>query len=189
MTTINFKFIIENNINPIDIIFLQACHQNTGHLDSYISSFIGKGLNVPTSLLHITKGKSIRLNKEGRDFLRKIFSPEGQTSSDEVISDYLISVYKKSEDEKILCSKAKLTKLIAWLRGILGIDSKSLLKIIEIYLTDEEASKYNKRLDYLIYKPTSAYGGAMSLSNGESRIYDYYLQNRDKIDNIILNDF
>ncbi len=183
---LNFNLIIEMGLTPDDIVFLQACHQNTGDLDTYIRSSGPRcSHRITPDLLTKTKAGSIRLSKEGRALVKKLHSP-ALSENDGLISDYLLAVYKQDGD-KILCSKPKLTSLVAWLRTMLGMTHKQFLKLIELYFEDQEASRFNKRVDYLIYKPLSNYNGAISLKNGESRLYEYYITNKEDIDKTLTN--
>lgn len=168
-------------LTPNDIVFLQACHQNTGSLDGYILSIAGKcSENITPSLLVKTKAGSIRLSRNGKDLIKRLHEAT-EDPKDVLISEYLLSVFKDDGD-KLLCSKKKLTTLVVWLRNLLGMTPKQFLKLIQTYLADEEAFKFNRKVDYLIYKPYSSYMGTLSLKNGESRLYEYYMDNKEELD-------
>jgi len=182
--TLNFSLIDDLRMTSDDVLLLQACYQNSGDLDDYINRLSERcNPEILSGMVVRTKKGSARLTKEGRELIKKLHSP-GVTTQDEAIADYLISLYQEDES-KIVCHKDKLTKLIVWLRNTIGMTPKQLFKLIEIYFTDEEASKYNKKLEYLIYKPNSVYAGVMSLKNGESRLYSYYMSNQKAIDKLL----
>lgn len=169
---INVNFLEKSGLSLIDVLYLQLVNQNrTEELQSYIDNL------VPTESTskYITRIKSgeARLNKEGKEFLTKLQIPNLH-ENDEKLADYLLNKYK--EEELNVCSKPKLLKLIAWFRGETSLTHREIYQLIVSYFETEE-SKYNKRLDYLFWKPETAYS---TQKITDSRLYNWYESNKEK---------
>lgn len=169
---INIAYAEKNGLTPTDIIYLQLVNQNKSEdLQGYIdkmtpSNSVGK---------YLTKIKSgeLRLTKDGKELLNNL-QIVNFSENDEKLADYLMDKYK--EENLNVCSKTKLLKLIAWFRGETSLTHREIYTLIVTYFESEE-SKYNKRLDYLFWKPETAYS-IQKLS--DSRLYNWYDVNRDK---------
>jgi hypothetical protein len=169
---INFNYLKKSNVSYQSLIALQAIHQNR---IEKLNSFIVENFDVSPIENYITRLKNgdLRLNKNGKDFLDKVQIP-GYHENDEKLADYLLEKY--SEEKLIVCPKNKLLKLIAWFRSETSFSHREIYDMIVSYF-DSEESQYNKRLDYLFFKPENAY----SQPNLQgSRLYSWYEYNKDK---------
>lgn len=169
---INFNYLKKLNISYESLITLQAIHQNRVE---NLNLFILDNFDVSSLEDYITRLKNgdLRLNKKGKDLLDKVQIPNYH-ENDEKLADYLLNKYN---DEKLMiCPKSKLLKLIAWFRAETSLTHKEIYNLIVSYF-DSEESQYNKRLDYLFFKPVNAYSQP-NLEN--SRLYSWYEYNKEK---------
>jgi len=159
-------------LSVADIVALQAIHQNrTEDLNQYIvDNFTILHLSDYTQTL---KNGEVRLNKKGKEILDKIQIPNYH-ENDEKLADYLLDKYK--EEELVICPKNKLLKLIAWFRAETSFTHKEIYSLIVSYFETEE-SVYNKRLDYLFFKPENAYSQP---NLQHSRLFTWYDSNKEK---------
>ena len=164
---LNFKLINKHGLLPVDIVTLQflkqlrsekmECSRNDPHIIK-----LGK-----QGMVDRLKGGDPRLSKKGRELLELIQIPDA-TENHVELAKYLIEKYK--EEDKILCSKNKLVELIAWFCAETSLTARELYNLIENYFTTED-SKFNKRLDYLFFKPENAYQKKKNLNNSRLHIY------------------
>ncbi len=117
---------------------------------------------------------SPRLSKKGREVLELIQIPDA-TENHVALAEYLLEKYKDDGD-KILCSKKKLIELVAWFCSEASVSARELYEIIETYFQTED-SKYNKKLDYLFFRPENTY---QRRSLNSSRLYTFYDNNREQ---------
>ena len=168
---INVNFAEKNGLSPTDIIYLQVVNQNrTEDLQSYLNKMLPS--IVAKRYTTTIKSGETRLNKEGKELLIKLQTPN-YNENDDKLADFLIEKYK--EENLNVCSRTKLLKLIAWFRAETSLTHKEIYKLIVSYFESEE-SKYNKRLDYLFWKPVNAYS-VQKLS--DSRLYNWYESNME----------
>lgn len=166
---INFEFLNSKGFYPFDVIILQ-----------YLRQLRVESMNIEMFNAHINKLEedgyvdrlkdgSPRLSKKGKEFLDLVQIP-GATENHVALADYLIEKYKNDED-KILCSKNKLVGLISWFCAEANVTPRELYNILEEYWKTDE-SVFNKKIDYLFFKPTNAYE-KRNINN--SRLYIYYI--------------
>jgi hypothetical protein len=150
---LNFNLIQKNNLLPIDVVVLQFLKQLRSEPMDYslydIHIFHLEKLGYVDRL----KDRSPRLSKKGKELLKLIQTP-GATQNYVALAEYLIEKYK-SED-LIICSKSKLIDLIVWFCSETSLTARELYELIVEYFTTED-SKYNKRLDFLFFKPDKLY--------------------------------
>jgi len=70
-----------------------------------------------------------------------------------------------------------LVELIAWFCAEVGLTARELYNLILLYF-DTDDSIYNKRLDYLFFRPVNAYA---KKNLNESRLYLWYENNKNQI--------
>lgn len=113
-----------------------------------------------------------RLSKKGAELLDLIQTPNANENH-VAMAEYLIEKYKEDSD-KILCSKNKLVELIAWFCAETSMTARELYNtLLEYWKTDD--SKFNKKLDYLFFKPEGAYS---KRTLNSSRLYIWMENNK-----------
>ena len=169
---INLAYIKEKGIDLYTVICLQLLHQarieDIG--DAYSNYHV-----VDEKYTQKLKDGSLRLSKAGKELLDTLQIPNA-TENHIALADYLIDKYKEDGD-KILCSKNKLVELIAWFCAEVGLTARELYNLILLYF-DTDDSVYNKRLDYLFFRPVNAYA---KKNLNESRLYLWYENNKNQI--------
>lgn len=163
---LNFKLINKHGLLPVDIVTLQFLKQLRVEKMDYSIFDIHIIALEKQGLVDRLKDRSPRLSKKGVELLELIQIPDA-TENHVELAKYLLEKYK--EEDKILCSKNKLVELIAWFCAETSLTARELYNLIETYFTTED-SKFNKRLDYLFFKPESAYQ-KKTLNN--SRLHTY----------------
>ena len=163
---LNFKLINKHGLLPVDIVTLQFLKQLRAEKMDHSMYDIHIYALEKQGLVDRLKDRSPRLSKKGVELLELIQIPDA-TENHVELAKYLTEKYK--EEDKILCSKNKLIELIAWFCAETSLTARELYNLIENYFTTED-SKFNKRLDYLFFKPENAYQ-KKSLNN--SRLYIY----------------
>lgn len=177
---INFEYLKSKELSYIDFICLQAISQNKiENLQELIEGIITDKIRDNYTIT--LKNGKYNLNDLGKDVLNNI-EIVGYTENDGVLADYLIKKYK--EKELILCSRPKLLKLITWFRGATKFTHKEIFYLIIEYFKTEE-SDYNKRLDYLFWKPENSYSKP---NLTDSRLYTFYENNKEWLDKKIKHD-
>lgn len=168
---INFNFIKEKHLEYIDVITLQ-----------FIKQLRVEELDVSPFEIHILaleklgyvdrlKDRSPRLSKKGNEVLELLQIPN--VSEKHVsMAEYLIEKYKEDQD-KILCSKNKLVELVSWFCAEANLTARELYELLLRYWESDD-SAYNKKLDYLFWKPVNMYA---KRNINESRLYIWYQNN------------
>lgn len=164
---LNFKLINKHGLLPVDIVTLQFLKQLRAEKMDYSMFDIHIVALEKLGYVDRLKDRSPRLSKNGVELLDLIQIPDA-TENHVELAKYLLEKYK--DEDKILCSKNKLVGLIAWFCAETSLTARELYNLIEQYFTTED-SKFNKRLDYLFFRPENAYQ-KKSLNN--SRLYIYY---------------
>ncbi len=163
---LNFKLINKHGLLPVDIVTLQFLKQLRVEKMDYSMYEIHIFALEKQGYVDRLKDRSPRLSKKGAELLELIQIPDA-TENHVELAKYLHEKYK--EEDKILCSKNKLVELIAWFCAETSLTARELYNLIENYFTTED-SKFNKRLDYLFFKPEHAYQ-KKSLNNSRLHIY------------------
>lgn len=176
---INFEYIKSKDISHIELVCLQALDQNRiEDRQSIIDDIITD--KIKDNYIQIQKNGKYKLNESGKEILNNSQIVR-YTDNDGVLADYLIKKYK--EKDLILCSRPKLLKLITWFRGETKFTHKEIFYLIVEYFKTEE-SDYNKRLDYLLFKPENSYSKP---NLNDSRLYTFYDNNREYLDKKIID--
>lgn len=168
---INFELAKQKELEPVDIVVLQLLKQlrieelDYSYYDVHILHLEKRGL------VDRLKDKSPRLSKEGTKLLEYIQIPNALPNHI-ALAEFLIDKYKEDPD-KILCSKTKLIDLIAWFCSEVNLTARELYEVLEDYWKSDD-SKYNKKLDYLFFKPENMY---QKRNIESSRLYVWYSNN------------
>ena len=163
---INFKLASKYSLLPVDIVVLQFLKQLRFEKMDYSMYDIHIIALEKQGLVERLKDRSPRLSKKGINILELIQIPDA-TENHVELAEYLLNKYKS--EGKILCSKHKLVKLISWFCAETALTAEELYELIEQYFTTED-SKFNKRLDYLFFKPENVY---QKETIDSSRLYIY----------------
>lgn len=164
---LNFSLIQKNNLLPIDVVVLQFLKQLRSEPMDYSLYDIHIVHLEKLGYVDRLKDRSPRLSKKGAEILDLIQIADA-TENHVALAQYLIEKYKA--EDLILCSKNKLVSLIAWFCAETSLTARELYELILEYFTTED-SKYNKRLDYLFFKPENVY---QKKNLNSSRLYIYY---------------
>lgn len=187
---INFRYSVSKGITPGEILILQMCKQQKfedlsdrlevlcSKDESHLKKLEEKGL---VSFVKGKKGDSIwknaRLSSKGGDFLDDLETPE-IIEEDLVIFEWLKKVYLGRGKE---VGNAKKTKLwIALFRVNSGIRGNALAKLAKAFLDDEDQQQWSIRLEYVFFKPPTAFSVKFDLE--ESKLFKYYSKNKAKFD-------
>ena len=163
---INFKLVSKYNLLPVDIVVLQFLKQLRVERMDYSMSDIHIIALEKQGFVDRLKDRSPRLSKKGSNILELIQIPDA-TENHVELAKYLLEKYK--EEDKILCSKNKLIELISWFCAETSLTAEELYNLIEQYFSTDD-SKFNKRLDYLFFKPENMY---QKKTINSSRLYIY----------------
>ena len=175
---INFEYIKQKGILPEDVIKLQLLHQSRVEDLSRFTNTLSLSETFKVEYTTTLKNGELRLSQKGKDLLDNLQIPN-LTDDDVKIAAYLINRYK--EEDKIICSKNKACKLIAWFRSEVNLTSEELFKLIQHYLNSLDG-EYNKKLEYLFFKPENAYE---KLNLNSSRLYLYLEKIKsEKLENV-----
>jgi hypothetical protein len=168
---INFKLLSEKNISPDLLITLQLLKQLRVEDLDYSNFKISISKLEELGYVDRLKDSSPRISKEGAKLLDIIQIPN-VTENHVAMAEYLIDKYKEDPD-KILCSKNKLIELISWFCSEANITARELYKILLEYWESDD-SRFNKKLDYLFFKPENAYS---KRNINDSRLFIWYQNN------------
>ena len=150
---INFKYLKEKGIPYEWVLHLQVLAQSrVEDLESVVENLHLSETFKQEYTTTIKSGK-LRLSEKGKELLSNLQIPD-LTDNDVILANMLIKKYV--EDGKITCSKNKAARLIAWFRSETNLTHKELLQLINDYFASPEG-EYNKKLEYLFFKPENAY--------------------------------
>jgi len=172
---INFQYLKEKLIPMEDVVKLQLLHQSRVEDLREMTEFLSLSETFKSLYTTPLKSGELRLSQKGKDLLAAVQIP-GLSDNDMKIADFLISLY--SSEGKIICSKNKAAKLIAWFRAEANLTHEELSKLIQDYLNSPDG-EYNKKLEYLFFKPENAYEKP---NLGSSRLYLYLEKLRNEKD-------
>ena len=162
---INFRYLQTKGISPTDAIYLIACAQNKiDDLKEYMESWFGE-YNVLTYTEQLKNGKFV-LTKVGREIYENMQVPE-ITDDDVRIYEWLVGEARDREWD--VSNKKKVLGLVAWFRTQVGLTPKELTELLDKYLQAED-SKWNKKLEYVFFKPVNMYS---KRNLEESKLYNF----------------
>ena len=164
---INFAYLKNKGIPFEDILKLQILHQSKVEDLRDIVSNITFSETFKDEYVTQLKNGELRLSQKGKDVLNTA-QIANLTDNDLKIADFLIKKY--SEEGKIICSRNKAAKLIAWFRSEVSLTHEELNRLIQHYLASQDG-EYNKKLEYLFFKPENAYEKP---NLNSSRLYLYF---------------
>ena len=114
---------------------------------------------------------------KGRDLLGDLETPL-VTEDDLRVFEWLEGVYKSSGRE--VGNRKKTKMYIALFRVHSQIDRNRLGFLINTFLQDESQMEYSRRLEYLLFKPATAFDTRFSLEG--SRLYQFFLKHREQLE-------
>jgi hypothetical protein len=187
---INFEIVKKRGLSPTDVANLQLISQNkTEKLEGIIFDHI----SLPTldayqqqGLVNLVKAKNksqtiqnrIRLTPKGNILLEDLQIPE-VNDDDLMLYTWLESIYKKEQKE--IGNRKKTKLLISLFRAHSGIDRNKLALLCKVFINDDTQFLYSQRLEYLFFKPASAFATRFDLE--QSKLYQYYIKRKEEFDN------
>lgn len=179
---INFKEFKKSGLTPEDLVLLCAIKQeNVEHISANEDK-----LPPLKELIKEIKGKpkqsyieKLRLSDKGKDLLESLESVEVSEET-EVIFDWLSKHYKKLD--KKIGNEPKTKRHIESFSQKSGIKKNNLIKLCTAFIRDETNMEYSHILEYVFYKPKTAFETRFNLH--ESRLYKYYKDNENYFSNI-----
>jgi len=187
---INTQILNSKELSFTQLILLQLCKQQKfedhseviekGFYPEDIDFLLSRGLieEIKGSKKQ-TKFEKLRCSSKGVKFLDDVETPEA-LEEDLKIFDWLKGIYLSTGRE--LGNQKKTKMFIALFRTHSGIDKNKLAYLCNVYINDEEQFLYNKRLEFLFFKPATQYE---KFNIEGSRLYQYYL----KYENMFLDKF
>lgn len=186
---VNFKLLLDKELEPEDVMLLVACKQNqNGELSDVIEKSFGHSklwFVEQKGYIDYVKGKKgqsdfekIRLSKKGKDLLDELETPE-VTSDDLRIYSWLETIYKESE--RVVGNRKKTKMYIAQFRVQSQIEKNCLAYLCKSFIEDEDNMKFNLKLEYMFFKPETVYATRFDLE--QSRLYKFYLKHQNHFDN------
>jgi len=169
---LNFKYLESKGLSPTDACYLIACAQNRAEdISQYMTNWFGE-YNVSGGYTEQLKNGKYVLTPAGRKLYELIQIPD-LTDNDIILYDWLAA--EATTREWDLGSKKKVLGLISWFRAEANLTSPELYDLLERYLAADD-SKYNKKLEYLFFKPVNAYS---KRNLNDSRLYNWYQNNSE----------
>lgn len=187
---INFSLLQGYELNPKDVISLQAIFQNKTEDNEHLlesicnlEKFENLGLvKFVNGTKKSSKFKLVRLSDKGSKILEEIQIPE-INEDDLNIFSWLEAIYKKEGKE---IGNAKKTKsLISQFRVNSGIERNHLAYLCKIFINDEKEMEWSKKLEFLFWKPANLFQTKFDIE--QSRLYQYYLKRKEAFDAKFLN--
>lgn len=182
---LNFKTLLDKDISGEDFIILIAVSQKEwGYLIDNLLDEDYERFKLLSLVEHIkAKHKSehlyesLRLSKKGKDLLSSLQEAE-VAEEDRTIFEWLKKHYLKMGKE--VGNGAKTQRHIRDFRLESGIEKNNLLRLCLDLLNSEDAMEYNHKLEFLFYKPPTAFETRFQLE--ESRLYKHYIKNKERLD-------
>lgn len=153
--------------------------------ESYDLTFKGKSLvkTVKPKNKKETWHDLVRLDKAGKDLLKEITEAE-VLEEDEKVFVWLSEQYKKFG--KDIGNGVKTKRHIRDFRIKSGIKKNNLINLCYSFISDPDNMEYSHKLEYVFYKPKTVFDVKFDLE--ESRLYQYYLKNKENFDKIFTED-
>ena len=185
---VNFQLLLDRDLFPQDLIFLQAVkQQKTEDISNFVAMVMDdERYNFLTKKDYITQIKGtknmseierIRLTKKGVKLLNEL-QVSMVTEEDLVLRDWLIEKY--NDMGKIVGNKTKIGTGIAQFRGHTGIDKNKLAYLLQTFINDVDNMEYNQKLEKVLYSSKSVFATRFNIN--ECRLNDYYLKNKMTFD-------
>lgn len=189
---LNFKLAKELNISPQQILLLQAIkQQGSEKLDDIIPLLIQEDTLLENlsknQYIKLIKGKKdqseierLRITSKGTKLLEDISTPE-ITEGDLQMYSYLENIYLSHEDEERHIGNKKKTKIYcAIFRNYLSLSLHQMYWLCWLFLQEYS---HTKRLEYIFFNSNKQRYGKFQNNIEDSPLYQYYDQNKEKIEN------
>lgn len=171
---------------PLLLVLKQASKRD---LSEEISMLIpddeGLELLIKEGYIKEIKGKSkdsflqkLRLDKKGTKFLNELDEAE-VLNEDTQIFNWLSGIYKGRGKE--IGNGKRTQRLIASFREKSEIEKNHLAFLCQTFINDDDQQDWSHRLEYVFYKPKSAFQTRFVLE--DSRLYNYYTKRKEWFDN------
>ena len=157
---INFEFLLENNMDSIDLLVLQSIRQK----EEYHNAFPEKVWKMVE--LGLVENEGRKLTKSGISFMETIEEP-GVTEEVNELVEKAVELYE--ERSKPIGKRRNVEINIAWFMSETNFKKEVVLRAIEDYL--QTADKYTMSLEYLIWKSPNVFTTAKSLK--DSKLFDF----------------
>lgn len=125
----------------------------------------------------------VRLDVAGKEILKEVTEAECE-EEDSVILKWLCEHYQKIGKET--GNKKKTLRHIRDFRIKSGISKNNLIRLCHAFVSDETNMEYSHKLEYVFYKPKTVFETKFDLE--ESRLYQYYLKNKQHFDKTFTED-
>lgn len=187
---INFQLAATKGLSLTDVINLQLISQNK--IETLVDIITE---NIPLAVLdryqsleyiNLVKAKNrsdtiqnrVRITPKGTELLEDIQSP--QINEDDLqLYNWLESIYKNEGKE--LGNRKKTKMYVALFRVHSGIDRNKLAFLCKTFMNDAAQFEWSRKLEFLFFKPSNVY--AVRFDIEQSKLYQYYLKNKEYFDN------
>lgn len=190
MSYINFEYLEEQKIQPLEYIALQACKQMR-YED--VSAYLIEICTDEEFLLKLEDRGLVTFVKEGAKknlFQRARVSSAGKKilESSEVpgildedikIWDWLAETYRKLNKE--IGNAAQGKRWLAAFRVHSGINKNYLAKLCTDFINDDTKMEYSFRLEYVFYKPSNQVAVPKFELEG-SKLWQFYISRKEYFD-------
>lgn len=187
---INFELLKSKGLSTHNLMTLIAIKQNkTEDLSELCKSMIDLDMQwyKDNELVTFVKAKNksqtefdlVRLSNKGQKILDDLETPE-VLEEDITIFEWLKESYLAKG--KTVKNQKQCKRLIALFRVHSGISKNRLVKLSNDFLDDEHQQKWSMVLDYVFFKPESAFNIRFDLE--ASKLYKYYIENKEYYDQV-----
>lgn len=187
---INFQLLQTKGLSTHNLMALIAIKQNKSEdLADMCEALVGLDLPfleqqelvtyVKAKRKSDTKFNLIRLSSKGQKLLDDLETPE-ILEQDIIIFDWLAESYRANG--KTVKNGKQCKRWIALFRVHSGIQKNALVTLANNFMADSDQQKWSQVLDYVFFKPESAFNVRFDLES--SKLYKYYLDNKDYYDQI-----
>lgn len=153
----------------IEIESLDTCEKILRKLeeDNFIKFIKGKKSD--------TIFQRMRLDKKGTKYLNELDEPQ-VLEEDVIVFDWLKNLYKGMDKE--IGNGKRTQRHIASFREKSGIEKNDLIFLCKTFVNDEYEQDWSFRLEYVFYKPKSAFNTRFILE--DSRLWQYFKKKEDR---------
>lgn len=210
---INFNKLTSKGIPPKGLLFLQAVHQQKSEdLEDFVASLIEDDFMeemLEQGIIHYIKGKKgdseiskLRTTKKGRDLLLSIQKGEEWDENDEILCNWLLSIYKKRPNY-VKGNSAEIKRRLNWFKYETGITGNELSVLLVSFIKDSYVDnpndkrpfneKFNEfkqenpraqlsnKIENILWTPKDRFQRAYTLEN--SPLWGYYQEFESYIEN------